>query len=162
MQFGNELIASVVGGAGDTTFSMSKVILLCTPGTYKLLVEDKGGDGICCGYGEGKVTVLLGDVVVASSTGEFFSELVLEITVETPDSTQAGAGLKGDCDGNGLLELADVDRLRSWLLEKKAPASQYACDLEVVDFNEDGWVNIGDCAAVLEAISVTDSLEIGE
>ncbi|KAL7538580.1 hypothetical protein ACHAXR_008687 [Thalassiosira sp. AJA248-18] len=61
-------------------------ILCMKPGQYTLAVEDKNGDGFCCTYGNGKMSVIVNGKSVAETSDEKFSQLVKKFSVTAPQS----------------------------------------------------------------------------
>ena len=116
---------------------MSKVVLLCEEGDYSFIVEDSQQDGICCNYGSGYITLLLFDEVLLESDGQYGAELTFSFPISNNGVSDPYV-LPGDCDENGLLEYADVERLRKWLLVKKNQSSTFKCVCEeaFLDFNQ--------------------------
>lgn len=44
---------------------------LCAAGTYSFIMRDNNGDGICCAHGAGSYRLILDDVVIHTSTGQY-------------------------------------------------------------------------------------------
>jgi len=63
---------------GGTTYTEAGE-LSC--GSYKFVIKDTYGDGICCAYGEGSFEVTVGDTVVAEG-GEFSTDLTKTFYVD--------------------------------------------------------------------------------
>jgi hypothetical protein len=76
--------------ASGTGFDQSRpyeIVRCLTGGTYTLTVFDSGGDGLCCGYGEGSYEVALDGNVIKSGASFGASESVTFITLAEVKNT---------------------------------------------------------------------------
>ena len=70
---------------------------ICLPtGNYRLNVKDKSGDGMCCKYGEGGVTIVCdGEMKVDMTGSASFSDKNYRFSVKTNEIVQAQAQAQG-------------------------------------------------------------------
>ena len=84
-----------ISGAGYSTQGGNVVVTECLGnGCYTFTITDEYGDGICCGYGIGSYSVILGGEVVASGgsfTDTESTEFCYETIVDVPGCTEMGA-----------------------------------------------------------------------
>ena len=66
---------------------------LCLPqGQYELVLYDLMGDGICCSYGNGKVSILVNGIKVVETGNQRFKEKRYPFIVTSSDSSSTGGG----------------------------------------------------------------------
>ncbi len=73
-------------------------------------------------------------------------------TVENPDAvidfTKNEGGLKGDADGNGLINMSDVTTVINYILSK--PVAKFV--FNNADVNEDNYINMNDVTGIINII----------
>ena len=66
---------------------------LCLPqGQYELVLYDLMGDGICCSYGNGKVSIIVNGIKVVETGNEKFIEKRYPFTVKSGGGGGGGGG----------------------------------------------------------------------
>jgi hypothetical protein len=88
------------------------------PGDYRFKLSDSYGDGICCGYGQGRFEVhaLLSDQdqLLAESDGRFTNSISVGFSVPSPQTNQSKGGCQ-DQSGTFLVDSEVKDAGCEWL-----------------------------------------------
>jgi len=101
-----EVIASESGLRSNTVYS-APIRELCT-GTYRFVIEDSYGDGICCGYGEGFYRVIVEGEVIYTSNGMYGERDEYEFSIGSPTPSgewvwaERNTSCGATCESRGL------------------------------------------------------------
>lgn len=113
-----------------------------------------GGDGIDIAWAIDPVTGAAAglngiDFVRVTTAVNFVAGALGEISTEIDAVADVSEGFLGDADGNGVIEAVDAEILIDCLLGPQVLAPSSPC--RVMDFDQDGDVDLRDGAALMEA-----------